>query len=232
MSTDEPDQPRQSWQHLLADDPHGGAGLRLGLAAALAIHAAVFAVTFPTIAQAPPAEPEEVLIRYPLTTLAPPPERPPEPILIEPPIARPQGPPVVDGPPEETIVSPTIEQQPPSGPAVIEIEHRPPTPPPPPPDPPDSPHPILVLEPPELLHEVRPRYTEQARLARLEGTVILELVIDPDGRVASTKVLRSLPLGLTKRAVDAVAQWRFAPSTFNGRPVSVRYVLTVRFTLD
>jgi protein TonB len=89
-----------------------------------------------------------------------------------------------------------------------------------------------VLEPPELLYEVRPRYPEPARSARIEGVVILDLVIDTKGRVASITVLRGLPLGLTESAVDAVERWRFEPSAFNGRPVAVRYILTVRFTLS
>ena len=46
------------------------------------------------------------------------------------------------------------------------------------------------------------------------------------------KVLRGLPLGLTESAVDAVRKWKFKPSTLNGKPVEVLYILTVRFNLQ
>ncbi|MCU0302655.1 MAG: energy transducer TonB [Thermoanaerobaculales bacterium] len=234
MSTDEPDRRAQSWQHLLADDPGGAAGLRLGVAAALAIHAAVFAVTFPTKAQAPPPPPEEVLIPYPLTELAPPPERPPESLLIEPPITRPQGPPVVSAPPEETLVSSTIEEQPPpSGPVVPVIVSPPAAPPPSPPNPELTEVRVHVhVDPPVVLDRVEPRYTEPARRTGIQGVVVLDLLIGTSGAVESISVLKRLPLGLTESAVDAVTQWRFEPCVYDGHPVSVRYVLTVRFTLD
>lgn len=61
--------------------------------------------------------------------------------------------------------------------------------------------------------------------------MILDCIIDTEGRVESVKVLRGLPLGLTKSAVDAVEQWRFEASEFNGHNVSVRYILTVHFNL-
>jgi len=78
----------------------------------------------------------------------------------------------------------------------------------------------------------QPKYPEAARQARMQGVVVLECVIDKQGNVQSVKVLRGLPLGLTEAAVSAVKKWKFKPSTLNGKPVSVIYVLTVRFTLQ
>jgi len=102
---------------------------------------------------------------------------------------------------------------------------------------PPPPPPTIVwvnqqVAPPELLHKVEPRYPETARLAGIRGVVILELVIDTAGTVESVKVHRGLPLGLTQSAVEAVTQWRFKPSSYNGHPVAVRYILTVRFNLS
>jgi TonB family protein len=199
--------------------------------AAILIHAGIFAVTWPTIAQAPPAEPERVLYRYPLTDFVPTP-REPEEMLIELPLARPDGPPIIDGPPEETDFRPVVVHDvlPPTGPAII-VAYLPEEPP----DPPD-PTPTFVtvnveIDPPAVIHRVEPRFTDAARFAKIQGTVILDLVIDTEGRVESIHVLRGLPLGLTKNAVDAVEQWRFQPSIYNERPVAVRYILTVRFHL-
>ena len=78
--------------------------------------------------------------------------------------------------------------------------------------------------------DVRPVYPEVARLARKEGMVILEAVLDTSGRVTQLRVIRSEPL-LDQAAIDAVRQWRYAPSTYGGKPVSVLMTITVRFTL-
>ena len=219
----------QSWEHLLEKDPHSGTGFRLGVAAAVLIHAGIFSITWPTVAQAPPEEPEQILYPVPIYDFVP--ERPePEPIRVDVPVRPPQGPPIVSVPPEEVALEPSIiDEPPPTGPVVVVA---PPEPPPPPPDPP----PTIVradfdVAAPEITFKVEPRYTEPARHAGIEGVVILELVIDTDGAVESVKVHRGLPLGLTQNAVDAVEQWRFAPSSYRGHPVAVRYILTVRFNL-
>jgi protein TonB len=84
---------------------------------------------------------------------------------------------------------------------------------------------------PRKIADARPLYPEVARQARVEGTVILEAVIDTTGRVTQLRVLRSVPL-LDQAAIEAVQQWRYTPSTYNGRPVSVLMTITVRFTLS
>lgn len=88
------------------------------------------------------------------------------------------------------------------------------------------------MQPPALVHEVEPRYTEPARRAHLEGAVILSLTIGRSGRVEEIEVLRGLALGLTEAAVTAARQWVFEPSTVRGEPVRVQYILTVRFSLS
>lgn len=62
--------------------------------------------------------------------------------------------------------------------------------------------------------------------------MVLECTIGKTGNVQAVKVLRPLPLGLTEAADDAVRKWKFKPSTLNGKPVEVLYILTVRFNLQ
>lgn len=85
---------------------------------------------------------------------------------------------------------------------------------------------------PERLGGASPAYTELARKARIQGVVIVEAIIDKEGKVTNVRVLKGLPMGLDQAAVDAVKSWRFKPATLNGRPVSVYYSLTVNFRLQ
>ncbi len=69
-----------------------------------------------------------------------------------------------------------------------------------------------------------------AHQARVEGVVILEAQTDLYGRVATMKILRSIPL-LDQAALDAARQWVYEPMIINGRPRGVIFTVTVRFTL-
>jgi TonB family protein len=84
---------------------------------------------------------------------------------------------------------------------------------------------------PEKISGDPPQYTELARRARITGVVIVEAVIDEQGNIAETRVLKSLPMGLDRQAVDAVKTWKFKPATLRGRPVPVYYLLTMNFQL-
>ena len=84
---------------------------------------------------------------------------------------------------------------------------------------------------PRRLREVRPRYTNRARKACVEGSIVLQAVISKEGRVEDIAVLRPLP-GLTDAAVDAVSRWRFEPARLSGRPVVVNYTLAINFRLE
>jgi protein TonB len=86
------------------------------------------------------------------------------------------------------------------------------------------------VRPPKLVRRVEPDYPELARQARVEGVVILEATTDIYGRVASVKVLRSVPL-LDQAAVDAVTRWVYEPMVVNGRPRAVTFTVTLRFEL-
>lgn len=84
---------------------------------------------------------------------------------------------------------------------------------------------------PDLLHEVRPAFTEEARRQGIEGEVVLEIVVRSDGRVGDVRVVHGLGGGLNRNAVDAVKQWRFSPARRHGVPVDVLVEVAVAFKL-
>jgi TonB family protein len=85
---------------------------------------------------------------------------------------------------------------------------------------------------PEIIRQVKPEYTEQARRAGTRGTVIVEAIIDKDGCVRNIRSLQGLPDGLTEAAMAAVRQWVFFPAMLEGKPVKVYYVLTINFQVS
>jgi protein TonB len=87
------------------------------------------------------------------------------------------------------------------------------------------------IEPPRLLREVKPDYTEEARQRNLVGDVVLEIVVRRDGAVGDVTILQGLGSGLDERAVQAVRQWRFSPARRQGAPVDVIVEVTVEFKL-
>jgi TonB family protein len=84
---------------------------------------------------------------------------------------------------------------------------------------------------PVLLYKKEPEYSEEARAAKYQGTVILYVVIGADGLAASLKLVRSLGFGLDEKAAEAVSQWRFNPGTRDGAPVAVEATIEVNFRL-
>lgn len=87
------------------------------------------------------------------------------------------------------------------------------------------------IDPPSLLHEVKPDYPEDARRRSLEGDVVLEIVVRRDGAVGDVRVIQSLGASLDQRAIDAVRQWRFDPARRRGAPVDVLVEVSVEFKL-
>lgn len=87
------------------------------------------------------------------------------------------------------------------------------------------------IDPPSLLREVKPLYTDQARRQGVEGDVVLEIVVRRDGTVGDVKILRRLGAGLDQKAIDAVRQWRFAPARRLGAPIDVIVDVAVEFKL-
>ena len=87
------------------------------------------------------------------------------------------------------------------------------------------------IEPPRLVREVAPDYTDRARRSGLEGEVLLEMVVTAEGLVTDVRVLRQLGSGLDERAIAAVGQWRFSPALRYGVPVAVLVEVAVEFRL-
>jgi TonB family protein len=86
---------------------------------------------------------------------------------------------------------------------------------------------------PRLLREVKPAYTSDAMRAKIQGTVLLQCTVLPEGGVTDVQVLRSLDgvFGLDQEAVKAARQWRFSPGTRMGQPVPVQITIELTFTL-
>jgi TonB family protein len=78
---------------------------------------------------------------------------------------------------------------------------------------------------------VEPEYSEEARKAKYQGTVILYVEISPGGRAVNPRVVRSLGLGLDEKAIEAVRKWEFRPGYKDGKAVTVVATIEVNFRL-
>ena len=102
------------------------------------------------------------------------------------------------------------------------------------PDAPPPPQAVRVggqIKEPKKLKNVNPTYPDIAKQARVQGVVILECTISPQGKVTDVKVLRGIPL-LDAAAIEAVKQWVYTPTLLNGVPVPVIMTVTVNFRLS
>jgi periplasmic protein TonB len=88
-----------------------------------------------------------------------------------------------------------------------------------------------VTRNPEVIHKEEPEYSDEARRARLEGTVVLAIDIGLDGHPANIRVVRGAGLGLNERAIEAVRKWIFRPALAGDRPVVAPAVVEVGFHL-
>jgi protein TonB len=87
------------------------------------------------------------------------------------------------------------------------------------------------IKEPKKINNVNPTYPDIAKQARVQGVVILECTISPQGKVTDVKILRGIPL-LDQAAIDAVKQWTYTPTLLNGVPVPVIMTVTVNFKLS
>jgi periplasmic protein TonB len=88
-----------------------------------------------------------------------------------------------------------------------------------------------TIRQPLKVRNVDPVYPAIAQAARVQGIVIIEATLSPDGRISNARILRSIPL-LDQAALDAVRQWEYTPTLLNGVPVPVIMTITVMFTLS
>ena len=87
------------------------------------------------------------------------------------------------------------------------------------------------LSPPTPEQKREATYSEDARIAKHQGSVLVSIVIDTDGSVRNVKLIRSLGFGLDEAAYDAVRSWRFKPALKDGQPVAVTANVEVNFRL-
>jgi TonB family protein len=85
---------------------------------------------------------------------------------------------------------------------------------------------------PKLLHKVEPKYTQEAKDAKIQGAVRLKIVVTAEGVARDIEVVQGLGGGLDQKAVEAVQQWTFQPATKDGKAVSVAAVIEVNFRLQ
>lgn len=88
-----------------------------------------------------------------------------------------------------------------------------------------------TITPPEKIYAPHPQYTDEARAAGAEGSMLLKAALTAQGDVRCLRVVRGLPFGMVQSATETVRQWRFRPALHDGQPVMVRYFLTIDFKL-
>jgi TonB family protein len=84
---------------------------------------------------------------------------------------------------------------------------------------------------PHATYTPEPRFSEAARQAKFQGTVILQIVVDKTGNVAKIRLERALGYDLDDNAMEGVKVWRFEPATKDGQPVAIVMNIEVSFNL-
>jgi TonB family protein len=82
-----------------------------------------------------------------------------------------------------------------------------------------------------VIYQVDPEFSEEARRAKYNGTVVLDVDVDITGRATNIRVSKSVGLGLDEKAVEAVLRWRFKPGLKDGKPILVPARIEVNFHL-
>lgn len=211
------------------EDKEDRTTMRWATGIAILAHAIFLFIQFPqwTSASPPPADKKKVYVVQQVRFKPPPPQQKqeiPQPKKKKVPIPDPT-------PDEPEPIRPPDEIQPdinlPETDIIFDIPEGPP--------PTEPEGPIQVggdVKAPARIYDPHPQYTEIARKARIQGIVIVQATIDKGGNVTDAKILKGLPMGLDKEALEAVRKWKFEPATLNGKPVAVYYNLTINFTLQ
>jgi TonB family protein len=87
------------------------------------------------------------------------------------------------------------------------------------------------LSAPKVLSKVEPAYSDEARVAKYQGTVVVSVEVGADGLAHNTQVVKGMGLGLDEQALTAIEQWRFEPGMKDGAPVNVLATIEVNFRL-
>lgn len=222
-------EPTSTLDTFFEEDQQDSKTLRIAFIAAVIFHIGLLIMHLPELTNAAPPEPEKkkVYVVQQVRFKPPPPQKQQE---IPKPKAKkvPIPDPTPDEPepirtPEE--IEPTVDL--PETDIVFDIPEGPP------PSEPEGPiHVGGDVRAPVKTYWPQPAYTEIARKARVQGVVIVQAIVDKNGTVQDVKILKGLPMGLDKAAVDSIKTWKFEPATLNGKPVDVYFNLTVNFTLQ
>lgn len=223
---------------LRPDDGAESRRLRIALVIAVVLHGLLFLLDIPDqkVAAEEPPQPQRMYLVNPMPKIRekqpePPPEPrepPPEERVRSVPIPMPEVPEMVE-PVERPVEIAPIEAP------TVRLADLPPIAIPDAPPAPPADGPLEVggaVSAPVKIQAPLPRYTELARRARIQGTVVVRATIDADGTVRDVEVIKGLPMGLTESAIAAVRQWTFEPARLNGRPVDVYFDLKVTFGLS
>lgn len=84
---------------------------------------------------------------------------------------------------------------------------------------------------PTLVSQSEPEYSDEARRAKLQGTVLLRIEVSERGQVQNVVVRQSLGLGLDEKAIEAVRRWKFRPGLVDGKPTAMPALIEVSFRL-
>ena len=84
---------------------------------------------------------------------------------------------------------------------------------------------------PVVTFKVEPEYSEEARKAKFQGTVLLYIEVNDRGLPQNPRIIRALGMGLDEKAIEAVMKWRFQPGRKDGKPVTVAAQVEVNFRL-
>ena len=82
-----------------------------------------------------------------------------------------------------------------------------------------------------MIKKENPKYPEKAREQRIQGPVVLQGIVSPEGTITELTLVSGDPL-LTPAAIKAVKKWKYKPYLLNGQPVEVETTVQVSFTLS
>jgi TonB family protein len=85
--------------------------------------------------------------------------------------------------------------------------------------------------PPKAISSPEPDYSSEAKRFNVQGTMVLGVVIDKEGRLTQPRIIRPIGLGLDEKAIAGTRKWKFKPATLNGQPVAVEMAIEISFNL-
>ena len=86
--------------------------------------------------------------------------------------------------------------------------------------------------PPKIKHKVEPSYSAEALRAQVQGTVVVEIVVNQTGEPVDLSVLSPLGFGLDQKALEVISTWRFEPGRKDGRAVNTRVSQVLEFNAN